>query len=587
MRKRGIVMMLCLLLGITMEAQKFQMRRDGKVLAHSLNFDPEQLTDDMPPALQELLCAYKMQSRFAQRQQGRAVAPLLQSIRHQEDPFNRSCPYYTDDKGQQSEQRCVVGCVATCLEQLLTFYHYPAMLADTLHGWETKNYRIVDVMPGTRIDWEHIRYDYRQSYTDEEAKAVSDLSLYCGMAVNMSWGVSSSAANLGRARNPLSDVFNYKTVVYLYRGMYTTPQWNRLLRRELEQGRPICYTGHNISMGGHAFNIDGVDADGYYHINWGYGGDFDGYFDLDYLNPFETYLDATSLGQQEGLYANQTAMFLHPDDIVIDVTDSLTCEDAFAGVTVDHVVFRRPPDTQGYTVADFAMTNHTSDSLNFTFEVLTFLPTDTAIFKQADYVAISTVNLAPGECKIWPVYCQFAEAGERILSFSADDETLPFQMPVSIARGTPPVLKFNDVSCQLIHYGDNLVADLSLDITNEAEKGYAGNLITFCLFPEDEPLDQRHWEVLSIPASSTQRVSTRFQHLVDGKTYAMKLRCPWAIQCEYTFTARISDSIDGVESVQNSESANFSNNVYDLSGRRVEHPIHGIYIKHGKKLFIP
>ncbi|MBO4611839.1 MAG: C10 family peptidase [Bacteroidaceae bacterium] len=563
------------------------MCREGRVLAHSLNFNPQHITDDMPPALQEILRAYQKQPRYSQRTKGRAVEPLLKSIRHQSDPFNRSCPYYTDDEGKQSDERCIVGCVATCIEQVLSYYHYPEVLLDTLYGWETEHYSIENILPGTRIDWEHILNDYRGSYTDEQAKAVSDLSLYCGMAAHMSWGLSSSGASVGRACEPLARVFGYKTIVYLYRGLYTSPKWNRLLRNELEQGRPICYTGHNIGLGGHAFNIDGVDEDGYYHLNWGYGGDYDGYFDLDYLNPFEMYADPTHLGQQEGLFSNQTALLLHPDEIDINVSDSLLYEDAFAGVTVDDVRFRRPPDTQEYTIADFIMTNHTQDSLNFTFEVLTFLPTDTAIFKQADYVALSAVNLAPGEKREWPVYCLFSEAGERILSFSPDDETLPFQMPVVIAEGTKPVLKFSDVNCQQLRYGDNLVADLSLDVTNEAKAGYAGNLITFCLFPNDEPLDQRHWEVLNLPASSTQRLSTRFQHLTDGTTYTFKVRCPWEVQSEYIFTARFSEATDGIENVPQTKSSISDNDIYDISGRRVSHPIHGIYIKNGKKTIVP
>ena len=396
MNRRNLYYILAFILYVllwptTVEAQRHEMRREGSVLAHSLRFDPERMSDDMPPALQELLRAYHTRPRYAQRQRGRAVKPLLKSVRHQRDPFNRNCPYYIDENGKVSTERCLVGCVATCLEQVLSYYKYPEILVDTLHGWETDNYKIDDVMPGTRINWTNILNDYRQGYTEEQAHAVSELSLYCGMAAHMNWGLTSSGANLERAFEPLWRVFDYKTVAFMPRAMYSTPKWNNMLRNELENGRPICYTGYNMALGGHAFNIDGVDEEGYYHLNWGYGGNYDGYFDLDYLNPFENLNDETALGQNEGFFSNQTAMFLHPDDLVIDFTDTLTTEDAFAGVRVDGVTFRRHPDTQGYVIADFAMTNTTQDSLNFTFEVLTYLPTDTAIFYQADYVGLSAV----------------------------------------------------------------------------------------------------------------------------------------------------------------------------------------------------
>lgn len=595
--------MLLVTLALHAGAQRHQLRRGGQVLAYGLRFDPTRITDDMPDGLKEVLRAYQSQPRYANRQRGRAVAPLLRSVRDQGEPYNRTCPYYTNDKGVVSRERCLTGCVATCIEQVLTYYRYPEALVDTLHGWETEHYTISDIMPGTRIDWDNILPDYRQGYTDRQAQAVSDLTYYCGMAAHMNWGLNSSSASLGRAFEPLWLAFDYQTLAYVQRAMYSTPTWNAMLRNELEQGRPICYTGHNMALSGHAFNIDGVDEDGYYHVNWGYNGDYDGYYDLDYLTAFENRHDATPLGQQEGLFANQTALFIHPEDFVIDVYDTLRIEDAFHGVRVDDITFRRSPDTQGFVVADFAMTNTTGDSLNFTFEVLTFLPTDTAIFRQADYVALSAVNLAPGESRTWPVYCQFVETGDRILSFSADDETLPYQMPVSIVPGTSPILQFGDIDYRLIRYEDNLVAEFSYDVTNNASDGYSGDLVTYCLFPDGSQVDERHWQVLSLRAGDTQHEVVRFQHLVDGQAYTLKVRCPWNVVQEITFVVRADEATDGIQEIKdeelrmkNEEDEMVNGKCFDLSGRQVSvssvfsasslRP-KGIYVKHGKKILIP
>ena len=43
--------------------------------------------------------------------------------------------------------------------------------------------------------------------------------------------------------------------------------------------------GGKSSRGGHAFICDGYDADGYFHINWGWGGLHDGYYLLSVVNP--------------------------------------------------------------------------------------------------------------------------------------------------------------------------------------------------------------------------------------------------------------------------------------------------------------
>lgn len=44
------------------------------------------------------------------------------------------------------------------------------------------------------------------------------------------------------------------------------------------------YSGAS-SGGGHAFVCDGADGNGLYHINWGWNGYQDGYFDITILNP--------------------------------------------------------------------------------------------------------------------------------------------------------------------------------------------------------------------------------------------------------------------------------------------------------------
>ena len=134
----------------------------------------------------------------------RAVEPLLKTIRVQTAPYNNSCPYYNYGDSISSEP-CYVGCVATALEQLLSYYRYPVCLHDSIAGWSTDNFSIASVPAGTKIDWED----------------VADLSLWCGMIVKMKYGPTSSAASLWKAEEPLQRVFGYKTVKILDRSLYS------------------------------------------------------------------------------------------------------------------------------------------------------------------------------------------------------------------------------------------------------------------------------------------------------------------------------------------------------------------------------
>ncbi len=555
----------------------------GEVLAHSLHFDPTNPTPDMPQALQELLSAYRTKRRYAQRVQGQAVAPLLASVRDQFEPYNRSTPYYTYSDGTVSETRCATGCVAVSIEQVLTYYQYPDVLLDTLHGWSTENYSVEDVLPGTPICWENILMDYRSGYNDEQAQAISDLSLYCGMAAHMNWGVKSSGANLYRAVELLKRAFGYKTVVFVQRAFYSNPAWNRMLRSELQQGRPVCYTGHNIDLAGHAFNIDGVDAEGYYHVNWGYDGQYDGYFDLDFLNPFERLEDATHEGRMEGFFCNHTALLLHPTEVEPVIYDSLKEQTALYGVKVEDVTFRRQPDVQDFVIADVVLHNTTSDSLNFTFEALTNAQSDTALFEQADYVGLTACNLLPMQRGTFPLYCRFSEVGERIFGLSADDSTFLYTAPIHVQTGTRAILQFSQPTMQMLVANGQLAADFDLQVANIAESGAAGDMVHFILQRAGHD-DMRHWAVLNLPAGQTDNLHVRFTGLEDGAEYTLRVYCRYRDQQKVTFCAQRDGAVDGIAPIGQQVMKNDA--WYDLQGRRVAAPVRGLYIRNNKKLLI-
>ena len=65
-----------------------------------------------------------------------------------------------------------------------------------------------------------------------------------------------------------------------------------MIYKELTCSRPVIYLGFS-GKGGHAFICDGCDGEGFYHINWGWGGQCDGFFKLSELTP--DYDDAEGL----------------------------------------------------------------------------------------------------------------------------------------------------------------------------------------------------------------------------------------------------------------------------------------------------
>ena len=212
------------------------------------------------------------------------VAPLLGSIQwNQMTPYNNMCPKYN------GSDRSVTGCVATAMAQVMMYYQYPKTLQTDIPAYVTKKYGIAigRINKGEIYDWDNMLPQYASyeplNYTDAQAAAVAKLLYHCGAACEMDYGPSSGANGTPAI---LSTYFGYDSDLMqdLTRDAFTLAEWSQIMDKELSAKRPIVYSGRS-SDGGHEFVCDGTDGNGLYHINWGWGGYQDGYFDVTILNP--------------------------------------------------------------------------------------------------------------------------------------------------------------------------------------------------------------------------------------------------------------------------------------------------------------
>lgn len=217
----------------------------------------------------------------AERAGTAAVAPLLGGVKwNQRAPYNNMCPLY------KGTNRSVTGCVATAMAQVMMYHQYPKALKATIEAYTTQSYgiQIPAINSGETYDWDNMLPDYSKTdYSSAQADAVAKLMYHCGAAVQMNYGPS-SGANVTPAI--LATYFGYDADLMqdLTRTCFTLQQWMTLVDNELKAKRPILYSGQS-SGGGHEFVCDGSDGKGLYHINWGWGGYQDGYFDLTILQP--------------------------------------------------------------------------------------------------------------------------------------------------------------------------------------------------------------------------------------------------------------------------------------------------------------
>ena len=215
------------------------------------------------------------------------VESLVTARWGQNTPYNDQCPTYT--YGGRI-QRYVTGCVATAMAQIMYYHKYPERGAGRkiydftsqedgqIHSFDIRFSRVT-------YDWENMIDDYSSGYNALQAEAVSTLMLHCGVSVNMSYNRTGSGAFSSDAANALEEYFLYSTKMYT-RDIFTEDEWMDIIYKEISASRPMLYGGSSPTQGGHAFVLDGYDENGLVHINWGWEGDQDGFFEIGALNGF-------------------------------------------------------------------------------------------------------------------------------------------------------------------------------------------------------------------------------------------------------------------------------------------------------------
>ena len=257
--------------------------------------------NDQPPYFKLFLKEYErvvkeVRSKTAattpQRPIRRKVEPLLTCKWSQYDPFNKYTPL-------SNGQHTPTGCVATATAQVMFYNKWP------------KN-RPQDYIASTGDDakksatywWDEMKNTTNDMRTEHSRQAVGVLMSDIGKAVNMRYYYRGSDSNLQYACNALRDKFDY-TVRYLDKNFLPANDFLNEVMQEISDGYPVLVVG-----GPHAFVYDGYDEQGLIHTNWGWGGENDGYFDINIVT-----LNVSGFALNSGTFWDDiSVVFAHPND---------------------------------------------------------------------------------------------------------------------------------------------------------------------------------------------------------------------------------------------------------------------------------
>lgn len=250
-------------------------------------------------AWKSLIDNHPLSSKYAD-----TVAPMLTTTWNQRPWYNELCPVdstlYTGHP--------TTGCTATGMAQVMKYWNHPR------HGYGSYSYSWEGVQPywsygtlsadfeNTYYDWDNMPNALDWNSTPAQVNAVAQLMSHVGISIQMSYnlyGDSGSDAPVALLEfsdpmyvdhtycpeNALPTFFGYKASLRgIAREGIADTVWDNMLREDISHGRPVLYGGFGVdpntgeTNGGHCFVLDGYDNNGFFHVNWGWGGAYDNYF---------------------------------------------------------------------------------------------------------------------------------------------------------------------------------------------------------------------------------------------------------------------------------------------------------------------
>lgn len=246
--------------------------------------------DNMPPQLSWLMESYERGSRkLSNLNQSKTIANnsinlleeagiLLETANWgQQFPYNLACPVFDNVHSP-------TGCVATAMAIVMKYHNWPDR---GRYSWEIKNDNIYKDFSKSEYRFESFADHYgNDTPITSDIENLSHLMSDLGIACNMYYGKEESKSATSHLGYLLSRFFKYSPESrHLIRRDFSDEEWRDYIIRDLNNKLPIIYSASSDLIGSHTFVIDGYKGN-LYHINWGWDGRLNGYFDIESLNPY-------------------------------------------------------------------------------------------------------------------------------------------------------------------------------------------------------------------------------------------------------------------------------------------------------------
>ncbi|MCH5239803.1 MAG: thiol protease/hemagglutinin PrtT [Muribaculaceae bacterium] len=212
-------------------------------------------------------------------------------ILHQTAEWGQGAPF-----NNLAPNNAATGCVATAMAITMQYHQWPEYTrGGELFDWYFPDFKLN--FDDYKINW-HVLSDKNDPQFDDE---VSLLMKSAGIASHMLYGMNEfneSGAEVWAIGNRMIELYAYdKDCQYIEKESFDDSQWNQMLRQQLDEVGPVIYRGGSVTA--HCFVIDGYDNEGFYHVNWGWDGQSNGYYALDFSD-----VGGMNFGEYQGMIIN-------------------------------------------------------------------------------------------------------------------------------------------------------------------------------------------------------------------------------------------------------------------------------------------
>ena len=233
----------------------------------------------------------------------------------QSQSFSKSCPEINGSHAQP-------GCVAVAMLHVMAHNSFPSQGTGTV-AYTTPSYRlpISEDLSTFSFDWQKMR----SLATSEDTLAASKALYVCGVAAKTDFCPENSTASFPNMINAFIKNFGYDPdITVRSRECYDRTAWISMLKEEIDGNRMVVMQANDHNYGSHAFVVDGYEIlpnDTLFHINWGWEGVNNGYYDIDCLSP-----GIFSFSEENKIVIN-----CKPDDGIKTIENYLECHLSLPG----------------------------------------------------------------------------------------------------------------------------------------------------------------------------------------------------------------------------------------------------------------